>query len=260
MTTLTRTTLLVLLGALCTAGTAACSSEDPTGPLAPSPPSAMADSPPTAEVYNKPAGTPSDPAWQELLQDAEIRNASNTTRTNWLSATPSRVTLDRVIETPTDTVTPGAEVTVRFTRSGHTPLLIPRGPVRRTGPWMGEYWPNGHGSYLSLNHSSSTDPAVFTTTDPRGREGCNNAGNRSASMITICRFTVPENACELSEWPGYPQFTRALCRPVKVILYTAIDGGTSNFRGFRHMACVQTEATITKDGVEYSARSVGNCG
>ena len=125
---------------------------------------------------------------------------------------------------------------------------------------MGEYYPKGYGSFLSLIHSSSTDPTVFTGTNPRGIEGCNNGGNRRASTITICRFKVPEDACELSEWAGYPQFTRALCRPVKVVLLTATNLGTSSFRGFRNMACIQTQATFTKNGVDYSAISEGNCG
>ena len=67
-----------------------------------------------------------DATWQTFGGEGGVRNASDssTTRTNWLSASPS-------------TVTPGDEVTVRFTRSGHGALTTPRAQTLKSGPWMG---------------------------------------------------------------------------------------------------------------------------
>ena len=249
--------IMIMVGALCAIGIGACADEDKGGPVAPSPVTGVSEAATTSAAHVAPdvtadAGNSGDRA-QSLGTDASWQPTGGAqgrnglkTKTSWLSASPSLLT-------------PGDEVTVRFARSGHKAQTENRGATDRNGPWVGEYYPKGYGSLLSLKHSSSTDPAVFTGSDPRGREGCNNAGNRRASTITICTFKVPEDACELSEWPGYPQFTRAICRAVKVVLSTTTGNSPSTTEFYRHVACVQTEASFMSDGVEYSAVSGNRC-
>ena len=127
MRIVTTMTLLFRLGVLCAAGIVACSSDEEAGPVGPSPTTAMSEAAPASDSYVGPGRTPNmaggttaetesgktEGTWQESVGDGGIRNVgSSTTRTNWLSASPSTVTPGNEVRTLRETSFPSAGLLV----------------------------------------------------------------------------------------------------------------------------------------------------
>ena len=200
------------------------------------------------------------------------------TRTNWLTANPELVTVGTWTEVDNcsgsncwkhvgegndlrewqqvsncSTVTPGqdlacwertassndGQVTIRFSRSGHTTTTIDR-----LGPWIGRYYPNGPGRDIEsgANH------------------GLHNCGSGGVGATPVeCTTTIPADACEAEEIheediPGYGQWRhvlQAICRPAKVVLNTVV--GANPGRAYRNEVCIRTRAVFDGETVTSNA-------
>ena len=161
MRIVTRMTLVFMLGALCAAGIAACSSDEQAGPVGPSPITEMSEGARDSAAHVVPGGTANggswanegagdtDGTWQNAGGEGGIRNASDsaTTHTNGLSASHSlfpQVEVVLVVESPRvsdSDLVPGDAftfaVTVRNSGPGPSPAVplqfymeLPDGSIR----------------------------------------------------------------------------------------------------------------------------------